>query len=464
VSGHADVHDFVMTDTNNKKFLGATRVDCSLKNIDYYNSSYVIDSLKFYQPYAYFEMDSVSNNMFRIFKFYPETEETDVDSTSSMYYAINNLSVNKGVLDYSDNLTGKRFDYHLSDIKADSKDIVSDAEWVNIYSDMLLNNRGTLNAKLGFNPLDYTNLNLDLTIENFLLSDINVYSNYYTGHNILKGDFYYYSQSKITNGTIESENKLLVKNVSVSNNKSGLYSLPLKFALFLLKDKNGDVNLEIPVRGDLNDPKVSVGKIVWKTFKNLIVKIVASPIKLLAGLVDGDPKEFVEIRFTYTDTIPSEKQFRKLDKLLEMESKKDGLKIELTHFVDPELQREAIAYSEIGKQYFIDTEKDYLKNEKDFELYMRTKAGNDSISIKEAMYQLIKPQTADSLANIFNKSLIKNTKDYLIKLKDTTNITVLKSELKEPDNMGSFSLFKIKYDMLEASDEKKPNGASKELN
>jgi hypothetical protein len=105
-----------------------------------------------------------------------------------------------------------------------------------------------------------------------------------------------------------------------------------------------------------------------------------------------------------------------------------------------------------------------LKNEKDFELYMRTKAGNDSISIKEAMYQLIKPQTADSLANIFNKSLIKNTKDYLIKLKDTTNITVLKSELKEPDNMGSFSLFKIKYDMLEASDEKKPNGASKELN
>jgi hypothetical protein len=51
-----------------------------------------------------------------------------------MYYAINNLSISKGVLDYSDNFTGKRFDYHLSDIKVDSKDIVSDAKWVNIYS------------------------------------------------------------------------------------------------------------------------------------------------------------------------------------------------------------------------------------------------------------------------------------------------------------------------------------------
>ena len=77
-----------------------------------------------------------------------------------------------------------------------SDSIFSNSKWVNVYSDMLLNNRGTLNAKLGLNPSDYTNLNLDMTIEKFLLSDINIYSNYYTGHSILEGDFYYYAQSK----------------------------------------------------------------------------------------------------------------------------------------------------------------------------------------------------------------------------------------------------------------------------
>lgn len=449
VSGRAEILDFVMTDTTNKKFLGANKAKGYFSKIDYYNSSYVIDSLSLYEPYAYFEMDSVTNNMFRIFKLYPEEIEAEVDSTSNMYYAINNLVVKKGILDYSDNLTGERFDYHLSNIRLEAQDIVSDASWLDIYSDMLLNNRGTLNAKLGLNPSDFTNLKLDLTIENFLLSDINIYSNYYTGHNIVKGDFYYYSQSTITNGNIQSENKLLVKNVSVVNNKSGLATLPLKFALFLLKDKNGDVNLDIPVRGDLNDPKVSVGKIVWNTFKNLIVKTVASPVNFLAGLVDGDPKEFEEIKFSYTDSIPNEKQFRKLDKLLEMESKKEGLKIELVHFVDPDLQREAIAYSELGKQYFIDTNKDYLKNDKDFEAYIKTKAGSDSLDIKTAIYQLIKPQTADSLANLYNSTLIKTTQDYLIGVKDSTNITVLKSEPREPDNSGSLSRFKITYNMLE---------------
>jgi hypothetical protein len=176
---------------------------------------------------------------------------------------------------------------------------------------------------------------------------------------------------------------------------------------------------------------------------------VASPINFLAGLVDGDPKEFEEIKFSYTDSILTEKQYRKLDKLLEMESKKEGLKIELAHYVDPELQREAIVYSELGKLYFEEFKKDYLKDEKGFESYLRTKVSNDSISIRDAAFQLIKPQTADSLANIYNTTIIKSTTDYLIMTKDSTNITVIKPELNEPDNIGSQSRFKIKYDMLD---------------
>lgn len=459
ISGHADVHDFAMTDRTDKEVMKAIRIDCNLKNIDYANSSYVIDSLKLTQPYIYVEMDSLTNNLFKLFKLDPNgnplisesNSDVTIDTTSNsnLYYAINNLNINSGIMDYSDNLTGTRFNYHLSEIKVNSDSLFSNSKWINIYSDMLLNNRGTLNAKLGFNPTDYTNLNLDMTIENFLLSDINIYSKYYTGHNILVGDFYYYSNSKITNGAIVSENKLLVKNVSVENAQGGLFTLPLKFAIFLLKDKNGDVNLELPVRGDLNDPKVSVGKIIWNTFKNLITRAVASPIKLLAGLIDGDPKEYEEITFTYLDTIPSEAQFRKLDKLLELETKKEGLKIELQYAVDDRLQKEAIALNEVGKQYFKETEKDYLKTEKEFQNYLRTRVMNDSISVKDAAFQITNSSTIDSLAHMNNETLIKNVQDYLKTKKDSTHITVIRLDLKGPENAGSQSRFKIKYDMLE---------------
>jgi hypothetical protein len=458
VSGTADVENFTMTDTNDKEVLASKHIHSALQNIDYHNSSYTFESLNFTQPYIYFEMDSITNNMYKLFKMDPEgnftyeetqTESDSLDDSSDLYYAINNLIVNDGVLDYSDNLTGERFDYHLSDIKMNSKDIVSDATWVDIYADMILNNRGTLKSKLGYNPSDLNNLNLDLTIENFLLSDINIYSQYYTGHSILLGDFYYYSKSEITNGEIVSENNLLVKNVEVENDKNGLFSLPLKFALWILKDKNGDVNLEIPVRGDLNDPELSIGKIVWTTFKKRITGAASNPVNSLATLVDVDPKDYQEFTFEYMDTIPNESQFLKLDKLLEMETKKEGLKIELIHFVDPELQHEAIVFSELGKQYFKDTEKDYKEDEKGFESYLRIKVSNDSINKKDAAFQLIKPQTTDSLANIYNEKLIKNTIGYLKTTENSTNISVIKADLKEPDNIGSLSRFKIKYDMLD---------------
>lgn len=457
VSGTADVENFIMTDTNDKEILASKHIHSSLEKIDYYNSSYTIDSLNFSDPYIYFEMDSITNNLYKLFKMDPEGnftwEETEsvsdsIDNDSELYYAIDNLIVQNGVLDYSDNITGERFDYHLNKITIDSDGIISDAEWVKIYADMLLNNRGTLNAKLGYNPLDLNNLNLDLTIENFLLSDINIYSQYYTGHSILVGDFYYYSKSIITNANIVSENNLLVKNVAVENNKNGLFSLPLKFALFILKDKNGDVNLEIPVRGDLNDPEISIGKIIWNTFKKKITGAASNPVNSLATLVDVNPKDYEQLVFNYTDTIPNESHYLKLDKLLEIENKKDGLKIELIHFADSKLQQEAIAVAEMGKQFQKETNKDYLKNEKDFKHFLQTKTEMDSIEINTAANKLITASTKDSLTKSYNSKLINSVSSYLLTKNPSTKVMVKSADIKEPENVGSKSRFKITFSML----------------
>lgn len=467
VSGTADVENFIMTDTNDKEVLASKHIHSSLQKIDYYNSSYTFESLNFSQPYIYFEMDSITNNLYKLFKMDPEGNftyeepENESDSTendSDLYYAINNLIVQDGVLDYSDNLTGERFDYHLSEIKVDSKDIISDADWINIYSDMLLNNRGTLNAKVGYNPLDLDNLNLDLTIENFLLSDINIYANYYTGHNIVLGDFYYYSKSNITNGEIISENQLLVKNVSVENSKSGIATLPLKFALFLLKDKNGDVNLNIPVRGNTNDPEVDIGKLIWTTLKNKITGAASDPIGSLATLVDVNPADYKELVFEYTDSIPTEVHYEKLDKLLDMETQKEGLKVKLEHRVDSQLQQEAIAIAALGQKYLEDTNKNYLENEKDFKKYIEKKTENDTLSVKSAALMLIDKPALNALSESYNKALTENISSYLKSKKPNTNIEVIPVNPKEPDNSGSQNRFLINFDMLSVmADDGNPN-------
>ncbi|UMB60930.1 DUF748 domain-containing protein [Lutibacter sp. A80] len=455
VSGNVSVNNFEMTDTSNKKFIGAKNIGAQLQNIDYTNNLYKLKSLSINEPYTYFQLDSITNNFSKIFKL-DETSNTEAiennqknTTENELYYAINKLNVTKGVLDYSDNLTGEKFDYYLSDIEIDTDSIYSNSDLVNIYSNMRLNKRGKLNAKLSLNPTDFNNAEIAITVERFLLSDINIYSRYYMGHDILEGDFFYNTKTNIIDGNLVSENKLLVKNAAVSSTSKGLNKLPLKFALFLLKDKNGDVELDVPVRGDLNDPSVNIGKIVWTTFKNLILKTVASPVNFLADFIGVDPKELEEIEFSYTDTIPSLKNQQQLDKLIDLENKKKGLKIELLHFVDLNLQKEAVALKTIGTQFNAETQKDYTKNKNQFEEYLIAKTAPDTLSLKDAVLKLSANTNLDSIVTTNNTKLLKNTKAYLIEQNPFTKIKVLTADPREPEHVGSESKFNIKYNLLE---------------
>ncbi len=461
LSGTTDISEFEMTDQNDQKFLATKEFHTRLSEINYDQESYIIDSLRLSDGYIKFELDSVSNNIFRIFKLdavrdttnveESELAEVEIDSSasSSLFYQLNHLTVNNTVLDYTDNLTGQPFDYHLSEIEIDSDSIASDADWIDIYSNMLLNERGSLDAKVGYDPSNLLTLSFDITVERFLLSDLNIYTAHYTGHNILQGDMFYYSNSKITDGDIVSENRLLVKNVSVDSEAKGLYNLPLKFAIFLLKDKNGDIKLDVPVRGDLKDPEVDVGKIVWTTFKNMIANAVAKPVNFLAGLVGGDPKELESIEYSFLDTIPTEKQIRQFDLLLELEEKKEGLEIDMVYYVDNELQKEALAEATVGERYWKKEKKDYLKDQDGFYAYVRKQTDQDSLDIKQAILELANPAEMDSLSGQYNKARLRNAKEYLSAINDSTQIIIRTADPKEPLNKGSIPIFQLEYSMLD---------------
>ena len=460
ISGLIKVNEFEMTDRNDKTFLGAESIVCELDMIDYYNSNYQFGILDISNSYTFFQLDSMSNNFLKIFKLDAVSEpnknpsignEIQDSKDTPLKFGIKNLVVHNGVLDYTDNLTGQAFDYHLSEIEIDSKDITNHVDWLTINSTMLLNNRGNLVAEVGLNPNDYyRNITFNISIEKFLLPDLNIYTNYYMGHSILEGDMFYYSKSTVTNGLIKSQNSLLVKDAKLETVDAGLYSLPLKFAFFLLTDKNGDVNLEIPVQGDINDPSVDVGSIVWATFKNVIGKTVAAPVNFLVGLVGGDPKELEELTLNYSDSIPSEKQYRQLKKLLDLEQKKKELAITMTYYVDGNLQKAALAKDIVG-QGFNTKGRDYIKDEGKFKTYVRKRIKNDSLSFEKAIFELTKDINLDSICQSRNQKLIDQINTFLKLERPDTHIMVTKGDNNAPESVGSYPKFLISYGMVNDS-------------
>lgn len=464
ISGYVEILDFVMEDQQNKKFLGTKRLDCVLKEVDVDNMSFIVDTLLLTEPYVYFEMDTVSNNFYHIFEIIPESGDsleisevsidTVTESSDSIYYAINFIQIREGILDYRDNITGVPFDYNLSEITMDSDSIKSTSQWIDLYSQMLLNKRGTLKAEVGVNPSNPLDIKLDYVITDFQLGDLNIYSRHYMGFPIVYGDMYYKSETEILNGQLTSDNKLVIKHVELGNKKGGLYSLPLKFALFILKDRHGVINLDIPVRGDLNDPQVSVGKIIWATFKNLIIKVAAKPFDMLSGLLNVDPSDIESIVFDYQDTTLTDKRKKQLDLLLELEQKKEGLGIELVYFNDDEIEKEVIALDEVGKMFYKKTSKDYYANEDEFREFVKSIVPNDTLEVTKACLQIADITMVDSLAKIYSESRYAIVNNYLKSVNDSTAIRSSIANPKAPKNAGSLPLFEVKYTMSEEAEEK----------
>jgi hypothetical protein len=117
-------------------------------------------------------------------------------------------------------------------------------------------------------------------------------------------------------------------------------SLPVKLGLAILKDRHGEIHLDVPVMGRIDDPKFNVWRVVFQVIKNLLVKAVTSPFSLLSSLFGGG-SDLSAVGFAPGTQIlePSEEQ--KLDSLAKGLGDRPALKMSLTAYVDREKDAEA---------------------------------------------------------------------------------------------------------------------------
>ena len=201
-----------------------------------------------------------------------------------------------------------------------------------------LENHSPLTITGKINPLS-RNLFADLTLsfKDIDLTPLTPYSGTYLGYIIDRGKLYLDLHYHIENQIIKADNQLMIDQFSFGKSVESdqATSLPVAFAIALLKDSNGEIHLDIPVSGDLSDPNFSVGGVIFTVLKNLVVKAATSPFSLLSSMLGGD-EDFTGITFASgLSTIDSE-QLAKLTELAGMLVNRPALILEISGFVDKE--------------------------------------------------------------------------------------------------------------------------------
>ena len=96
-------------------------------------------------------------------------------------------------------------------------------------------------------------------------------------------------------GQLTASNKIVLRQLAFGDKVEGSEaSLPVKLATALLADRNGVINVDLPVSGSINDPEFSLGGLIWKAIGNLIVKVVSAPFNLIASAFGGEAASFAD--------------------------------------------------------------------------------------------------------------------------------------------------------------------------
>lgn len=115
------------------------------------------------------------------------------------------------------------------------------------------------------------------------------YAARYAGYGIEKGTLSVKVRYKIAAGQLEADNNLYLDQLTFGDkvDSPDALNLPVQLAVSLLKDRNGVIDLNLPIRGSLDDPQFSIGGLIVKVVVNLITKAVTAPFTLLANALGG---------------------------------------------------------------------------------------------------------------------------------------------------------------------------------
>lgn len=180
-------------------------------------------------------------------------------------------------------------------------------------------------------------IDLSAKAEGVELTHLTAYATKYAGYPIDKGllnvDLHY----RLNDGKLSADNHLFIDQLTFGDHVDSetATKLPVTLAVALLKNARGEIDVNIPVSGSLDDPQFSLGGVVFKAFMNVIISAATSPFRLLGSLFGSDEElSFVEFDPGRSALTPTATQ--RLESLGKALTDRPGLKLDISGRVDPE--------------------------------------------------------------------------------------------------------------------------------
>jgi len=136
--------------------------------------------------------------------------------------------------------------------------------------------------------LDGEATNIVFKIDKYKLRPYDPYAVTFSGYGIRRGALTVESEVKLLGADFDTNTNVVVHRFAVKNteNAHGFENevgIPISLALALLKDTNGDIVLDVPVKGNADETDIGIGSIIGQQLRRIVINALASPLKLFGA-------------------------------------------------------------------------------------------------------------------------------------------------------------------------------------
>jgi hypothetical protein len=279
----------------------------------------------------------------------PAAQPTPIPKPLPADIQLGSITLHGGHIDYSDFFIKPNYRANLTDVSGNVGAFGTNSTApANVLVVGQINSSSPITISGAINPLaPLAAVDIKARADGIVLTQLTAYSVKYTGYPIIKGTLTVDVHYVLAKQVLTASNHIFLDQLTFGDRveSSTAKNLPIRLAVAILKDSKGQINLDVPVSGSLNDPQFSLGAVIFHAFMNILTKAITAPFRLLTSAIGGIASaggsnedlsyvEFAPGRSTLTGDAK-----KRLDAVAAALNARPALKLSITGRVDPMIDK-----------------------------------------------------------------------------------------------------------------------------
>ena len=262
----------------------------------------------------------------------PESKKAASKKDDELKFSVKNFSLKNGEVDFSDASLFMPFATTISKLNGKLTDIdkkrPSSGEFQGVVGK---NGFAQITAKLfPFELKQNTDIKLDF--KDIDLTDITPYSGQFVGYKIKKGKLNLNLNYSVADSKLNGSNFINFDSLTLGEKveSKDAVNLPLSLAISILSDQNNQINIDLPVEGNLDDPDFKYGGVIWAAVKKLFADITLAPFRFLGNALGLGSKDLSSIDFLAGSSELISSEAPKISDFIKLTGSKPKMKLSIT--------------------------------------------------------------------------------------------------------------------------------------